>query len=240
VFASETDDPEVRETLKPPGLATLFWFGAARVGQLIARLVYRIQISGLEKVPVDRPFILAPNHQSFLDAPLIMSYLPYSVFRNLFYVGTSEIFGKGIRRAIAKTLRLVPVDPDANLVPAMRAGAYGLRRGESLVLYPEGERSIDGEPKTFKKGAAILASHLQVPIVPVAIDGFERAWGRGRGIRLFQRLSIRIGDPIPPPSSANEKTYDSLTRELKRRVTDMWMELRGVKPQPEQLAAKHG
>jgi long-chain acyl-CoA synthetase len=240
VFASETDDPEVVQTLKPSRIATAFWFSAARAGQLLARLFYRIHISGLEKIPVDRPFILAPNHQSFMDAPLIMSYLPYPIFRRLFYVGTSEIFGRGIWRAIAKTLRLVPVDPDANLVPAMRAGAYGLRRGESLVLYPEGERSIDGEPKTFKKGAAILASHLQVPIVPVAIDGFERAWGRGRGIRLFQRLSIRIGDPIPPPSSANEKTYDGLTRELKRRVTDMWMELRGHKPEPEQLAAMRG
>ncbi len=241
VFASGSDvaevDTEVQQTLKPSPVATAFWFGAARAGQFIARLFYRISISGLEKIPVDKPFILAPNHQSFMDAPLIMSYFPYNVFRRFFYVGTSEIFGQGIWRAIGKTLRLVPVDPDANLVPAMRAGAYGLRRGDSLVLYPEGERSIDGEPKTFKKGAAILASHLQVSIVPVAIDGFDKALGRGRGIRLFQRLSIRIGDPIAPPSSANEKTYEALTRELKGRVTEMWTELRGVKPQPEQLAA---
>ena len=55
-----------------------------------------------------------------------------------------------------------------------------LRRGKMLQLYPEGERSIDGAPKKFKKGAAILAVHLRVPIYPVAIDGFHEAWPRGK------------------------------------------------------------
>ena len=59
-------------------------------------------------------------------------------------------------RRLARSLRVVVVDPDANLIPAMRAGAFGLRQGRPLILYPEGERSIDGTPKIFKKGAAIL------------------------------------------------------------------------------------
>ena len=75
---------------------------------------------------------------------------------------------------LARSLRVVVVDPDANLIPAMRAGAFGLRQGRPLILYPEGERSIDGTPKIFKKGAAILSIHMQVPIVPVAIEGFLR------------------------------------------------------------------
>ena len=67
----------------------------------------------------------------------------------------------------------MPVDPDANLVNAMQAGATGLRLGKVLMLFPEGERSIDGELKKFRKGASILAAHLDVPIVPVAIDGLS-------------------------------------------------------------------
>ena len=54
----------------------------------------------------------------------------------------------------------LPVDPDANLVPAMKAGAFGLAHGKILMLFPEGERSIDGTVKRFKKGAPILAQHL--------------------------------------------------------------------------------
>jgi long-chain acyl-CoA synthetase len=239
VFASETSDEEVKETLKPSPLSTVFWFAAARLARYVCQVLYRVQISGLENIPEDRPFIFSPNHQSFMDAPLIMSYFPFRIFRKMFYVGTSEIFGQGIRRSIARTMKLVPIDPDANLIPAMRAGAYGLRQGEALVLYPEGERSISGEPKTFKKGAAILATHLQVPIVPVAIDGFEKAWGRGRGIRLFQNLKIQIGKPIEPPSmaSASENTYENLTRELSKRVTEMWLGLRGERKPERSLAS---
>lgn len=239
ILDSELDLPEVRETLAPSPAATLFWFVAARVARWLAQIVYRVHVTGLEKVPQDRPFILAPNHQSFIDAPMLMSYFPYRVFRKMFYVGTSELFGAGIRRRISKTLKLVPVDPDANLVPAMKAGAYGLRAGDVLVLYPEGERSIDGIPKAFKKGAAILATHLQVPIVPVAVDGFEKAWGRGRGVRLFQRLKICIGAPIEPPAAANasEKTYAKLTAELRDRVVEMWQNVRGQQPAEREMAA---
>jgi long-chain acyl-CoA synthetase len=241
VFASETSDKEVSETLAPSPLFTMFWFVAARLARYLCQVLYRIRITGLEQVPQNGSFIFSPNHQSFMDAPLIMSYLPFRIFRKMFYVGTSEIFGTGIRRHIARSMKLVPIDPDANLVPAMRAGAYGLRRGEALVLYPEGERSITGEPKAFKKGAAILATHVQVPIVPVAIDGFEKAWGRGKGIRLFQTLQVRIGSPIEPPAvgGASEKTYESLTTELRQRVMDMWMDLHnGVRSQHQVATAR--
>jgi len=99
-----------------------------------------------------------------------------------------------------------------------------------LVLYPEGERSIDGTPKTFKKGAAILSIHLQVPIVPVAIEGFHEAWPRGKSFQRFAPLWIRFGDPIHPPveSEASEKAYEELTSELKSRVVAMWEQLRST------------
>ena len=157
------------------------------------------------------------------------SVLPWSVFRNLFSVGTSEIFGSGFMRRLARWLRVIVVDPDANLVPAMRAGAFGLRHGRILILYPEGERSIDGTPRIFKKGAAILSIHLQVPIVPVAIEGFYEAWPRGKRFQKFAPLKIQFGDPIypPPESEASEAAYEKLTAELKSRVVEMWKGLRG-------------
>ena len=90
-------------------------------------------------------------------------------------------------------LKVVPVDPDSSLVSAMRAGAYGLRRGKILVLFPEGERSIDGVPRSFRKGAAILASHARVPIYPVALDGFYEAWPRGKKCaRSIRKLPCRM------------------------------------------------
>ena len=90
--------------------------------------------------------------------PLVTSALPWRVFKDIFFVGTSEIFGQGIFGWLSKFIRLVPVDPDSNLVNAMRASAFGLKHGKILVLYPEGERSIDGTPKAFKKARSARAA----------------------------------------------------------------------------------
>ena len=131
-------------------------------------------------------------------------------------------------RVLARWLRVMLVDPDANLIPAMRAGAFGLRHGLALILYPEGERSIDGTPRIFKKGAAILSIHMQVPIVPLAIEGFYEAWPRNKSFQRFAPLKMAFGDPIMPPSesAASEQAYDKLTADLRARIVEMWEGLR--------------
>jgi long-chain acyl-CoA synthetase len=103
-----------------------------------------------------------------------------------------------------------------------------LRQGRALILYPEGERSIDGTPRIFKKGAAILSIHMQVPIVPIAIEGFYEVWPRNKSFQRFAPLKMQFGDPIIPPreSEASEETYEKLTAQLKARVVEMWEGLR--------------
>jgi long-chain acyl-CoA synthetase len=239
MLAQETHDPEVVAVAQRRRLSEAFWFLASRIAYLFLRIFFRMEVHGREKLPRSGPFIISPNHQSFLDAPALATTVPWRVLRDVFSVGTSEIFGAGVWRRVARWWRLVPVDPDANLVPAMRAGAYGLKQGKILLLFPEGERSIDGAPKTFRKGAAILAAHLKVPIVPVALEGFFNVWPRGRGFQRFAKLKIAFGDPLPPPppGSSPEESYTSLTSELRRRVMDMWLRLRGEEPALETSAA---
>ncbi len=138
-------------------MSGIFWYLVSRLIQVIALDRFDLWVSGIENLPKSGAYILSSNHQSYLDAPILASVLPPLRFDEVFAVGTSEIFGEGFMRRLARSLRVVVVDPDANLIPAMRAGAYGLRQGRPLILYPEGERSIDGTPKRFKKGAAILS-----------------------------------------------------------------------------------
>lgn len=225
ILADEPSDPDVVALARPQPFREAFWYLAFRLAQIVAIDLFRLHVDGLENLPKMGPFILSSNHQSFFDPVVLAGVLPEEIFRNSFAVGTSEIFGAGLMRRLARWLRIVVVDPDANLVPAMRAGAYGLRRGRVLLLYPEGERSIDGTPRTFKKGAAILSIHLQVPIVPVAIDGFYDAWPRGK--KFFQKLTplrIRFGKPVIPPaeSDASELAYEKMTADLKMKVVEMW------------------
>ena len=228
VFQEETSDPEVHSLIKPRPVSEAFWFAVTRLLQLVSLDLFQLRVEGLERLPTDRPVIISSNHQSFIDPIVLASILPWSVFCQTFAVGTSEIFGSGFMRRLARWIRVVVVDPDANLVPAMRAAAFGLKHGRTLILYPEGERSMDGTPKIFRKGAAILSVHTQSPIVPVAIEGFYEAWPRGKYFfQKLTRLRIKFGDPIYPPldGQASESAYEFLTAELKTRVVAMRQQL---------------
>jgi long-chain acyl-CoA synthetase len=232
VLQEDPTDPAFRTLQQPEPFKETFLYVFSRLLQLIAHDRFHLRVAGLEKLPSRGPFILCSNHQSYIDPLVLASVLPWQIFRKSFAVGTSDIFGEGFMRMLARWVRVVVVDPDANLIPAMRAGAFGLRHGGVLILYPEGERSIDGTPKTFKKGAAILSIHLQVPIVPVAIQGFYEAWPRGKQFQKFAPLEIILGDVIypPPEGEASEAAYEELTARLRGSVVEMWQELRRRAP----------
>ena len=245
ILAEDPDDPEVLTLAHPNKIKDTFWYLVSRVFQLIALDRFHLKVTGLDKLPKTGAYIISSNHQSYLDPLVLAGVLPPQVFFRAFAVGTSDHFGKGIMRRLARSIKVIVLDPDANLVPAMRAGAFGLRHGMALVLYPEGERSIDGTPKIFKKGAAILSIHLQVPIVPVAIDGFYEAWPRNQPFRGFTPLKMVFGDPIlpPPESEASEAAYQQLTADVKTRVVEMWENLRqsddtGSGPSASSLSAE--
>lgn len=226
ILAAGTEDPDALAIIERRPISDRAWWALFLLLNLIARVFFRLRVDGLEKLPKKGPFIICPNHQSYLDAPVLLSVFPLAIFRRLFSVGTSEIFGAGPLRRLARALRLIPIDPDVNMVSAMKAGAYGLSQGRILILFPEGERSMDGDPKTFKKGAAILSAHLRVPIVPAALEGFYEAWPRDKGPRSSGRLRIVFGDPIPPPERAEgDADYAAMTAALKKSVMDLWLPL---------------
>jgi len=212
-------------------------FVTIRLLTAIARVVWRLDVRGRARVPAAGPFIVSPNHQSYLDVFVLVGTLPFRAFRQLFFVGASEYFETPLRKRLARLINVIPVDPDSNLMRAMQAGAFGLGRGKVLVLFPEGERAIDGEPKLFKKGAAILSAQLGAPIVPVAIDGLYDVWPRGRGFRWRSlvpwrgpRVRVWFGDPLPPrplpdagaPPAGFEQVYDDQTAALRASVVTMW------------------
>jgi long-chain acyl-CoA synthetase len=228
ILDEQPSPSDVISLVRPQPVSAPFWYLVSRLIQVIALDRFDLHVRGLDKLPGSGPYIISSNHESYLDPAILASVLPPPVFDRVFAVGTSEIFGQGFMLRLARSLRTVVVDPDANLIPAMRAAAFGLRQGRPLIFYPEGERSIDGTPKIFKKGAAILSIHLQVPIVPVAIEGFYEAWPRNKPFQGFKPLKMVFGDPIlpPPQSESSEAAYEKLTAELKTKVVTMWEQLR--------------
>lgn len=206
-------DPVLAPLLDRKRLLTPLVFAAYRLW----RCLVHIEVTGLEHVRQDEAFIIAPNHQSYLDPFFISCVLPFRTFRRLFLLGATEYFETPLTRWLARALNIVPVDPDANLVGAMQAGAFGLTHGKILIVFPEGERSIDGRVKRFKKGATILSAHLGVPIVPAAITGSFEVWPRNRPIgwrRLgfWNRHRVRICFGAPIQGDLTESYANNATR----------------------------
>jgi long-chain acyl-CoA synthetase len=216
-------DPILGGILKPRPFAAPMLFAIMRFLRLIGP---RVVVSGVDHLPETGPFIISPNHQSYVDPFIVNGVLPYKIFKQLFFVGAAEYFETPLTRRLAKISHLLPVDPDANLVPAMKASAFGLAHGKVLMLFPEGERSIDGTVKKFKKGAPILSRHLNVPIVPVALKGAFEIWPRNR---RFNWRSLLPGARRPvaiafgPPVRFDGTTSDGEAAvELRSRVARMW------------------
>jgi long-chain acyl-CoA synthetase len=180
--------------------------------------LFHLKWRGIENIPKSGPFMICPNHESYLDAPMLFSVLPANVIANSFSLGYSDYWRGPISRRIAESCNIVAIDPNANLVRAMQAGAVGLKRNKVLVIFPEGTRSIDGHLGEFKKGAAILSSEMKVPIVPVGINGTYESWPR-RGALKLHPIEIVFGRPIDPWQFATvADPYAALTESLKKSV----------------------
>ncbi len=195
----------------------------------IIRPFFRIRASGQLHIPQTGPYILSPNHQSYLDAFLMLGEVPFRTLRQTFAVGAAEYYQTPFMKWVARIINVIPVDSDSNLESAMRAGATGLRMGQVLILFPEGERSIDGELKTFKKGAPILSAHLNAPIVPVAMDGLHDLWPRSRSLqwrRLLPGGSARVVIQFGAPLTVARGQYAEGTAALRAAVERMFVGIR--------------
>jgi long-chain acyl-CoA synthetase len=234
------DDAELCGLLKQKAVPTAIAFVATHTATMVARLLLGLRVAGIERLPDEGACVLCPNHESYLDPFLLVGTLPWKTFRRLFFVGASEYFATPLRAWLARQVKIVPVDPDTNLVRAMQAGAFGLQHGKVLILFPEGERTVDGEIKKFKKGAAILSLHLRAPIIPVALRGLFEIWPRGRSFAWKKflpgsgaRIRVRFGAALAPgpvlPEGVTlrdaEARYAAATAELRDAVAAMWNEI---------------
>jgi long-chain acyl-CoA synthetase len=157
------------------------------------------------------------------------------VLESTFHVGASMYFTNAFMTQLGRLINVVPIDPDIQLLHAMRAGAAGLRAGKILNIYPEGQRSFDGQLHEFKKGAAILATELNLPIVPVALDGPYLIWPRKSWRIRLAKVKIAFGEPIDVQTIiSNEKNeevvYEKVTAVLKQQIQKMLDEMRGNDP----------
>jgi long-chain acyl-CoA synthetase len=192
------------------------------VNRAVIRGLFRLRISGIERLPAAGPFVIAPNHVSYLDPLVVAAALNWSRLRHVFWSGDAQIlFPNALLRVFCRAVHVFPVDamrPSAALESANRV----LTWGDILVWFPEGWRSPDGSLQHFQPGIGQLLLRSKVPAVPTLIGGAFEAWPRSRRFPRLRALTVTFGDPVAVEalraagsgSTDEERVADALRRRL--------------------------
>jgi len=207
-----------------PALTALKYLGL-RLIHVLSCIFLRLEVRGVENLPRQSPFLICPNHLSYIDPFVVLSVVPYRVFKKVFFVGASEYFETWYMKLLGRLANIVPVDPDSHLLRAMKVGGFGLRQGRILCIFPEGARSFDGSLKEFKKGAAILSRELGAPIVPVALHGAYEVWARGSFRIRPHKVKLVFGTPFIPDARSDRDPYQAGTDQLREKVSSLLNQL---------------
>lgn len=213
---NEEEAGETHRVLRRRLFVEAFYFFLSRCVWLLGKFFFRLRFEGRKNLHLREAHMICPNHLSYVDPFMISACLPFSTIRRMFYVGYSNYFQAGtLVGFLGSLIKVVPVDPDRNLRQALRLGAYGLKENLVLGIFPEGERSIDGTLKSFRKGPAILASELQIKVIPTAIIGTFEIWSRGSSRFRLHPVTIRFGKPL---EAQPDESYDEFNLRLKSAV----------------------
>jgi long-chain acyl-CoA synthetase len=160
---------------------------------LVFMVVWGLKVSGTENIPRKIKCILCVNHSSYLDAFIVDAAMPAILRKGIFFVGFKAYFEQPFIRNIIKYIRVIPIDPSVRFVEAMQAAAHVLKNNKMVCIFPEGQMTIDGKVKEFKKGVGILAKELNIPLVPVLITGSYESWPRTKPLPRPYPIKITFG-----------------------------------------------
>ena len=163
-------------------------------------MIARPRVDGLEHLAgLDGPFLLCPNHASHLDAPTLRSVLPAAVRDRTAIAAAADYFFAGglLGPAVALATGAFPFGRTEHVRSSLeRVGSY-VDAGWNVIVFPEGTRSTTGRLGPMKAGIGLLATQLDVPVVPIGIRGADRILPKGATLPRWRgRVGVRIGEPL--------------------------------------------
>ncbi len=159
---------------------------------IFARIFFRIKVSGVENIPTSGGVIVAANHASYLDIPL----LGYSLIRPANFIGKKELFTIPVAGTLLRLLGGIPIDREKIDRSAIREITKKLNSGNVVVIYPEGTRSLDGKLQAGKPGVGFIVRMSGKKVVPAAIIGTDKAMPSGSRFFRPYPVKIRFGRPL--------------------------------------------
>ncbi len=198
---------------------SLFYPLHSKTFKVFLKLNNRLKIVGENNVPKKGPFIIAPNHQSFIDGAIVVSGLSCKTLKNTYFYATEEHVKHPLLKAMAKRNNVILMEK-RNLKNSILKLSEVLKQGKNVIIFPEGSRSFDGDMVPFKKTFAILSKELNVPVVPVCIRGAYGVLPRGSRWIKSKKIEVEYLPPVMPKDgdtyeSVSDKVRDSIQKVLK-------------------------
>ena len=168
---------------------------------------FRGEAIGLENIPKSGGFMIASNHASHLDPPIVGSLFS----RQVCFFARKTLWKPGFASWWLDGVGTIPVDRDGGTdVAAIKRVLHALKNQKAIILFPEGTRSTDGNLQAAKPGVGLLACRTGVPVVPARVFGSFQALGRDGRLRLGTPISVVYGKPLQPsayddPSAGKER-----------------------------------
>lgn len=182
-----------------------------------------VDVEGQGNLESGRTYVLASNHQSLFDTPIVFAYLPLS-FRILYKKSLNRIPFLGWHLFLSGHVGVERENP-TRARQSLDHAAERIRSGTSVVVFPEGTRSYDGVMRPFRKGSFRLALKAGTPVVPLTISGSHRVMKRGKVTVYPGKVSLRIGEPISVEGLTENDAAD-----LSERVRGVVRENLGTPP----------
>lgn len=165
-----------------------FYSAAAHFLPNVLKMFLGFEVIGADKFPMTGGLLVAPNHVSMLDPPVIGTACP----REAFFFAKEELFNLPVLGSMLRRLNAFPVRREAGDRNAIRAAFHVLRKKQPLLVFPEGTRSKSGRLQSAKSGIGMIAMRNEIDILPVAVQGTFKIWRH-----IFQkRVRVVFGDPI--------------------------------------------
>jgi 1-acyl-sn-glycerol-3-phosphate acyltransferase len=182
---------------------------------------FRIRYSGLKNIPREGGVLAVSNHQSHLDPPLVGSGCP----RRMNYLARETLFHPAVFGRFIYSVGAIPLDREGVGLSGIKESLKRLKRGEMLLVFPEGTRTPDGEIHRFKPGFTTLAVRSKAAILPIAIEGAYRAWPKKTRFPRPRSVAVHFGPPILPTEyeAIDER---ALVKLVESRVRECQAELR--------------
>jgi len=166
------------------------------LGWFVFRVIYRFyfgwRVFNADRVPQTGGVILASNHASFLDPPLVGTGL----MRSINYLARENLFRFPVMGWVLRQWQVVPVDRDGGGAAGLRAILDRLLAGGAIILFPEGTRTRDGKLQPARSGIGLTVIKSSAPVVPVRVFGTFEAYGRHMLIPRPRRVAVKYGPPM--------------------------------------------